>query len=33
MIEIDLVAWNAVAKRYELTPFGSQCLAAHRASH
>ena len=32
MIEIELVAWNAVAKRYELMPFGSQCLATHRAS-
>ena len=30
MTEIELVAWNAVAKKYELTPFGCQCLAAHR---
>jgi hypothetical protein len=29
MTEIELVAWNAVAKKYELTPFGCQCLAAH----
>jgi hypothetical protein len=28
MTEIKLVAWNAVAKRYELTPFGYQCLSA-----
>jgi hypothetical protein len=28
MTEIELVAWNAVAKKYELTPFGCQCLAA-----
>ena len=30
MTEIDLVAWNAVTKKYELTSFGCQCLAAHR---
>jgi hypothetical protein len=30
MTEIEVVAWNAVAKKYELTPFGCQCLAAHR---
>jgi hypothetical protein len=28
MTEIELVAWNAVAKRYELTPFGYQCISA-----
>ena len=28
MTEIKLVAWNAVAKRYELTPFGYRCLSA-----
>jgi hypothetical protein len=32
MTEIELVAWNAVAKKYELTPFGCQCLAAHRGT-
>jgi hypothetical protein len=30
MTEIELVAWNAVSKKYELTPFGCQCLAEHR---
>ena len=30
MTEFKLVAWNAVAKKYELTPFGCQCLAARR---
>jgi hypothetical protein len=30
MTEIELVAWNAVAKKYELTLFGCQCLAEHR---
>ena len=28
MTEFKLVAWNAVAKKYDLTPFGCQCLAA-----
>ena len=32
MTEFELVAWNAVAKKYELTPFGCQCRAAHRGS-
>jgi hypothetical protein len=32
MTEIELVAWNTVAKKYELTPFGCQCLAAHRGT-
>jgi hypothetical protein len=32
MTEFKLVAWNAVAKKYELTPFGCQCLAARRGS-
>ena len=31
MTEIELLAWNAMTKKYELTPFGCQCLAAHRA--
>ena len=30
MAEIELVAWNAVRKEYELTPFGCRCLAEHR---
>jgi hypothetical protein len=30
--EFKLVAWNAVAKKYELTPFGCQCLAARRGA-
>ena len=30
MTEIAVVAWNAVAKRYEPTPFGYQCLSAWR---
>jgi hypothetical protein len=29
MTEIELVAWSALAKKYELTPFGCQCLTAH----
>ena len=29
MTEIELVAWNAVSKKYELTAFGCQCLAEH----
>ena len=33
MTEFELVAWNAVAKKYELTPFGCQCLAEHRGTH
>jgi hypothetical protein len=32
MTEIELVAWNAAAKRYELTPFGCRCLAARRGA-
>jgi hypothetical protein len=32
MTEFKLVIWNAVAKKYELTPFGCQCLAARRGS-
>ena len=32
MTEFKLVAWNAVAKKYELTPFGCQCLAARRGT-
>jgi hypothetical protein len=33
MTEIDLVAWNAVSKKNELTPFGCQCLAEqHRGT-
>jgi hypothetical protein len=32
MTEIELVAWNAMAKRYELTPFGCRCLAARRGA-
>jgi hypothetical protein len=32
MTEIELVAWNAVSKKYELTPFGCQCLAEHRGT-
>ena len=31
-IEIELVTWNAVVKKYELTPFGCQCLAARRGT-
>jgi hypothetical protein len=30
MTEIELVAWNAMAKRYELTPLGRQRLAEYR---
>jgi hypothetical protein len=30
MTEIQVVAWNTATKKYELTPFGFQCLAAHR---
>jgi hypothetical protein len=33
MTEIELVAWNAVTKKYQLTQFGCQCLAAYRAPH
>ena len=32
MTEFKLVAWNAAAKKYELTPFGCQCLAARRGT-
>jgi hypothetical protein len=32
MTEFELVVWNAVAKKYELTPFGCQCLAARRGN-
>jgi len=32
MTEFKLVAWNAVAKKYDLTPFGCQCLAARRGT-
>ena len=32
MTEIKLVAWNATAKKYELTPFGCRCLAARRGT-
>jgi hypothetical protein len=32
MTEIELVAWNATAKRYELTPFGCRCLSAHKGA-
>ena len=32
MTEFELVAWNATAKKYELTPFGCRCLAARRGS-
>jgi len=32
MTEIELVTWNAVVKKYELTPFGCQCLAARRGT-
>jgi hypothetical protein len=32
MTEFKLVAWNAAAKKYELTPFGCQCLEARRGS-
>jgi hypothetical protein len=32
MTEIELVVWNAMAKRYELTPFGCRCLAARRGA-
>jgi hypothetical protein len=32
MTEIELVSWNAGAKKYELTAFGCQCLAAHRGT-
>ena len=30
MTEIALVTWNAVTKKYQLTQFGCQCLAASR---
>jgi hypothetical protein len=32
MTEIELVAWNAMAKRYELTPLGRQRLAEYRGT-
>ena len=32
MTEIELVA-ECSHKKYELTPFGCQCLAGHRATH
>jgi hypothetical protein len=32
MTEIELVAWNAMAKRYELTPLGRERLAEYRAT-
>jgi len=32
MTELELVAWNAEAKKYEPTPFGGQCLAASRGA-
>jgi len=32
MTEFELVVWNAEAKKYELTPFGSQCLVASRGT-
>jgi hypothetical protein len=33
MTEIELVAWNAGHKKYEMTPFGCQCLPEHRGTH
>jgi hypothetical protein len=30
MTEIELVVWNPVVKKYELTPFGRQRLAEYR---
>ena len=33
MTEIELVAWNAMAKKYELTPFGCQCLCRVSRDH
>jgi hypothetical protein len=32
MTELDLVMWNVVSKKYELTSFGCQCLAQHRGT-
>jgi siderophore synthetase component len=32
MAEIELVAWNAMAKKYELTPLGRQRLAEYRGT-
>jgi hypothetical protein len=32
MTEIELVAWNATVKKYELTPFGRQRLAEYRGT-
>jgi hypothetical protein len=32
MTELGLLAWNAIAKRYELTPFGCRCLSARRGT-
>jgi hypothetical protein len=32
MTEIKLVVWNAMAKKYELTPFGRQRLAEYRGT-
>jgi hypothetical protein len=32
MTEIELVAWNATLKKYELTPFGRQRLAEYRGT-
>ena len=30
MTELDLAEWNAVIKKYELTPYGRQCLTDYR---
>jgi hypothetical protein len=32
MTEIELVAWDATAKKYELTPHGRQRLAEYRGT-
>ena len=32
MTELELVIWNVVSKKYELTSFGCQCLAEHRGT-
>jgi hypothetical protein len=32
MTELELVIWNVVSKKYELTSFGCECLAQRRGT-
>jgi hypothetical protein len=33
MTELELVEWNEVIKKYEMTSYGRQCLAEYRRNH